>query len=410
MFEKSVKNERLWKKISKKKQFSLALRPSTLCATVQRHVSPTPKETHMKRRQFVSGLAAATGVAACSTDSTECVAGDAGSQQTFEWNLVTSWPPGLPGLGVGVENLVSRIDAASAGRLKIKVFAGGELVPALEVLDAVSRGAAQMGHDSAYYHRGKIPAAQYFTVVPFGQTVHEINAWLYYGGGLELWRELYAPLNVIPFPAGNTGVQMAGWFNKEINSVADLRGLKMRVPGLGGEVMQKAGVTQINVPASEIFTALQTGAVDAAEWVGPYNDVSLGLHKAARYYYYPGWHEAGPMLQCTVNLDAWNSLPEDLQTIVGTVCQAINVEMMAEYTWGNAIALAQLKDDPNVEIRPLPDDVLKLLKTLSQEAIDELSAQDEWAARIQESFAAFQKISIPNQRISELAFLKAREL
>ncbi len=367
-------------------------------------------DARMKRRQFVTGLAAATGVAACSSENAECVAGKAGSGETFEWNLVTSWPPGLPGLGVGVENLAQRIDAASGGRLKIKVYAGGELVPALEVLDAVSRGAAQMGHDSAYYHRGKIPAAQYFTVIPFGQTVHEINAWLYYGGGLQLWRELYEPLNVIPFPAGNTGVQMAGWFNKEIHSVEDLQGLKMRVPGLGGEVMQRAGITQITVPAAEIFTALQTGAIDAAEWVGPYNDVSLGLHKAARYYYYPGWHEAGPMLQCTVNKDAWNALPEDLQTIVSTVCQAINVEMMAEYTWGNAVALEQLKEDPNVEIKPLPDDVLKLLKTLSQEAVDDLSARDEWAARIQASFNEFQKTSIPSQRISELAFLNAREL
>jgi TRAP-type mannitol/chloroaromatic compound transport system substrate-binding protein len=364
----------------------------------------------MKRRQFVAGVTAAAGVAACSNAKQDCADGNAAGQETFAWNLVTSWPPGLPGLGVGVENLARRIDEASAGRLKIKVYAGGELVPALEVLDAVSRGAAQMGHDSAYYHRGTIPAAQYFTVVPFGQTAHEINAWLYYGGGLDLWRELYAPLNVIPFPAGNTGVQMAGWFNKEINSVADLHGLKMRVPGLGGEVMQRAGVTQVTVPASEIFTALQTGAVDAAEWVGPYNDISLGLHKAARYYYYPGWHEAGPMLQCTVNLDAWNSLPKDLQVIVATVCQAINVEMMAEYTWGNAVALAQLKEDPNVEIRQLPDDVLKLLKTLSQEAIDELSSRDPWAKRIQDSFAAFQKLSVPNQRISELAFLRARDL
>lgn len=368
------------------------------------------RQIRMKRRQFVTGMVAATGAAACSSEPNNCASGEAANQETFEWNLVTSWPPGLPGLGVGVTNLAKRIDAASAGRLKIKVYAGGELVPALEVLDAVSRGAAQMGHDSAYYHRGKIPAAQYFTVVPFGQTVHEINAWLYYGGGLQLWRELYEPLNVIPFPAGNTGTQMAGWFNKEINSVEDLQGLKMRVPGLGGEVMQKAGVTQINVPASEIFTALQTGAVDAAEWVGPYNDVSLGLHKAARYYYYPGWHEAGPMLQCTVNKDAWNSLPADLQTIVSTVCQAINVEMMAEYTWGNAVALEQLKNDPNVEIRPLPDDVLRLLKKLSQEAMDELSARDAWAARIQASFNEFQKIAIPNHRISELAFLNAREL
>jgi len=360
----------------------------------------------MKRRDFVSGLALAAGVSACAGEQSDCAAG---SSETFEWNIATSWPPGLPGLGVGVENLARRIEQASAGRLKIKVFAGGELVPALEVLDAVSRGTVQMGHDSAYYHRGQVPAAQYFTTVPFGQTVHEINAWMYYGGGLELWRELYKPFNVIPFPAGNTGVQMAGWFNKEINSVEDLKGLKMRIPGMGGEVMQRAGVTQVTVAASEIFTALQTGAIDAAEWVGPYNDLSLGLNKAARYYYYPGWHETSPMLECTVNLDAWNSLPPDLQAIVENVCQAINTDIMAEYTWGNAVALEQMKKDPDIEIRRLPDDVLALLKRLSREAMEELAAKDEWAKRILDSYDAFQKISVPNQRISELAYMNARE-
>ena len=364
----------------------------------------------MKRREFVSGIALAAGVTACGQEQADCGPNSGVSAETFEWNIATSWPPGLPGLGVGVENLAERIEKATNGRLKIKVFAGGELVPALEVLDAVSRGTVQMGHDSAYYHRGKVPAAQYFTTIPYGQTVHEINAWMYYGGGLELWRELYEPFNVIPFPAGNTGVQMAGWFNKEINSVDDLKGLKMRIPGMGGEVMQRAGATQITVPASEIFTSLQTGAIDAAEWVGPYNDLSLGLHKAARYYYYPGWHETSPMLQCTVNLDAWNSLPPDIQAIIENVCQAINTDIMAEYTWGNAVALEQMKQDPNIEIRRLPDDVLSLLQRLSREAMEELSANDEWAARIMESYDAFQKISEPNQRISELAFMNAREL
>jgi TRAP-type mannitol/chloroaromatic compound transport system substrate-binding protein len=364
----------------------------------------------MKRRDFVSGLALAAGATACAREQADCGPAGGPTQEAFEWNLATSWPPGLPGLGVGVQNLAERIEKASAGRLKIKVFAGGELVPALEVLDAVSRGTVQMGHDSAYYHRGKIPAAQYFTAIPFGHTVHEINAWMYYGGGLELWRELYEPLNVMPFPAGNTGVQMAGWFNKEINSVEDLKGLKMRIPGMGGEVMQRAGATQVTVPASEIFTSLQTGAIDAAEWVGPYNDLSLGLHKAARYYYYPGWHETCPMLQCTVNLDAWNTLPADIQEIVANVCQAINTDMMAEYTWGNAAALEQMKADPNIEIRRLPDDVLALLRRLSREAVEELSARDEQAARIEQSYTEFQRLSQPNQRISELAYMNAREL
>lgn len=362
----------------------------------------------MKRRDFVGGLALAAGVTACSREPGEAVADR--SAERFQWNLVTSWPPGLPGLGVGAENLARRIERASAGRLTIKVFAGGELVPALEVLDAVSRGTAQMGHDASYYHRGKVPAAQYFTAVPFGQNANEMNAWLYYGGGLELWQELYEPFNLVPFPVGQTGVQMAGWFNKEINSIADLRGLKMRIPGLGGEVMQRAGVAQITVPASEIFTSLQSGAIDAAEWVGPYNDISLGLHKAARYYYYPGWHEPGPMLECIVNKSAWDSLPEDLQEILRTACQALNLDMQAEYNYGNAMALQQLMDDPDVDIRPLPDDVLALLHKLSLEVIDELSARDPAAKRIQESFYAFLKKSAANQRISEQAYLNARNL
>ena len=364
----------------------------------------------MKRRQFVTGMAAA-GAAACSTEPPSGDTATASAQETFEWNLETSWPPGLPGLGVGVDNLGERIEAASNGRLKIKGYSGGELVPALEVLDAVRRGTVEMGHDSAYYHRGKLPAAQYFTTVPFGQTVHEINAWLYYGGGLELWQEMYAEVfNVIPFPAGNTGVQMAGWFNKEINSVDDLKGLKMRIPGVGGEVMQRAGASQITVPASEIFTSLQTGAIDAAEWVGPYNDIALGLHKAARYYYYPGWHETGPMLQCTINMEAWNSLPADLQEIVRSVCQAINTDMMAEYTWGNALALEQIKADPNVELKPLPDDVLKLLRGLSDDVLEEMAAEDEWAARIKASVDEFQRLAIANGEITELAYMNARSL
>ena len=364
----------------------------------------------MKRREFVGGLALAAGVTACGKE--EAAPGDSEDRfgETFSWNLVTSWPPGLPGVGTGAENLAERIGRASGGRLTVKVYAGGELVPALEVFDAVSRGTVQMGHDASYYHRGKVPAAQYFTSVPFGQNANETNAWLYYGGGLELWQELYAPFNIVPFPAGQTGVQMAGWFNKEINSVADLRGLKMRIPGIGGEVMQRAGATQVTVPASEVFTALQTGAIDAAEWVGPYNDVSLGLHKAARYYYYPGWQEPGPIIECIINKEAWDSLPEDLQAIVSIACQSVNMDMQAEFIYGNSMALAQLENDPNVEIRQLPDDVLALLHKLSLEVVEELSARDPWAKRLQESFFAFLEKSAANQRISEQAYLNTRDL
>jgi len=363
----------------------------------------------MRRREFVSGLAMASGVVACGKQPEECATGTAQSGETFRWNMVTSWPPGLPGLGVGAENLARRIEAATAGRLKIKVFAGGELVPALEVFDAVRSGTAQMGHDASYYHRGKVPAAQYFTTIPFGLNANEINAWLYHGGALELWHEYYEQFGLIAFPAGQTGVQMAGWFNREINSVADLQGLKMRIPGMGGEVMQRAGVTQVTLPASEIFTSLQTGAIDAAEWVGPYNDVSLGLHKAARYYYYPGWHEPGPTLQCTINIKAWNELPEDLQEIVRISCMAANLDVQADYTYGNAMALDQLSKDPNVELRELPADVLDLLRHYTEEAIAELTARNDWARRLHKSLSDFQRKSAAYQKISEFSYLANRE-
>lgn len=310
---------------------------------------------------------------------------------------------------MGPENLATRVEAASAGRLKIKVYGGGELVPAFEVFDAVSRGTVEMGHDASYYHKGKVAAAQYFTAIPFGLNYLELCGWLYYGGGLELWRELYAPFDLVPFPCGNTGVQMGGWFNREINTVADLKGLKMRIPGLGGEVIRRAGATPVTMPGSEVFTSLQTGVIDAAEWVGPYNDVSFGLHKAARYYYYPGWQEPGPGLECVVYRDAWESLPADLRAIVDTTCQAITTDMMAEFTHGNALALQQLNDDPNVEVRRFPDEVLTLLKSITLELVDEMAAADPMSAKIQQSYFAFLEKSTAYQRISEQASLATRD-
>ena len=242
----------------------------------------------MKRRQFVGGLAAAAGVAACAGEDRSTAGTSLRFEESFEWSIATSWPPKYPGLGIAVNNLADRVERASGGRLKLKVYAAGELVPAFEAFDAASRGIVEMGHDASYYHKGKVPAAQFMTALPFGMTFMEMNAWLYYGGGLELWRELYEPLNLVPFPCGNTGVQMGGWFNKEINSIADLKGLKMRIPGLGGEVLRRAGGTPVTTPVSEIFTALQTGVIDATEWVGPYNDLTNGFHTIAKYFTTPG--------------------------------------------------------------------------------------------------------------------------
>ena len=363
----------------------------------------------MKRRQFVGGLAAAAGVAACAGEDRSTAGTPSQFAETFRWSIATSWPPKYPGLGIAVNNLADRVERASGGRLKLKVYAAGELVPAFEAFDAASRGTVEMGHDASYYHKGKLPAAQFMTALPFGMTFMEMNAWLYYGGGLELWRELYEPLNLVPFPCGNTGVQMGGWFNKEINTIADLKGLKMRIPGLGGEVLRRAGGTPVTMPVSEIFTSLQTGAIDATEWVGPYNDITNGFHTIARYYYYPGWQEPAPALQAYVNRQAWESLPPDLQAIIEISCQAITTDMQAEYSYGNAVALEQLLQNPNVEIRQFPDDVLQYLKAFSREIVEEMVADDPMAAKIYDSWSSFLAKSIPNQRITEQAFLATRK-
>ena len=236
--------------------------------------------------------------------------------KTFHWKMVTTWPPNFPVFQEGVMQFANDIETISDGRLQIQVYAGGELVPALQTFDAVSQGTVQMGHGAAYYWAGKVPAAQFMSTVPFGMTAKGMNAWLYSGGGLELWREIYKPFNIIPFPAGNSGVQMGGWFKKKITTVADLKGLKMRIPGLGGKVLAKAGGTPILLAGGEVYTALERGAIDATEWVGPYHDQRLGLYQAAQYYYYPGWHEPGTTLELIVNTQAWKSLPTDLQRIV----------------------------------------------------------------------------------------------
>ena len=362
----------------------------------------------MRRRQFVGGLAAAATLSACAKETAECGDGNV-RQETFEWSCVTSWPPKFPGLGIAPENLADRVEAASAGRLKIKVYGAGEIVPAFEVFDAVSRGTVEMGHDASYYHKGKVDAAQFFTAIPFGMTNLELNGWLYYGGGMELWRELYEPFDLVPFPTGNTGVQMGGWFNKEINSVDDLKGLKMRIPGLGGEVLRRAGGTPVTLPGSEIFTALQTGAIDATEWVGPYNDASFGLHKAAQYYYYPGWQEPGPGLETIINKDAWDTLPPDLQEIVNLACQAITTDMAAEYTNGNGNSLQQILADPNIEIRPFPDEVLQHLKLITAEVVAELMASDPASEKIGKAFYEYLEKAEANTRISEAAYLSTRK-
>ena len=337
-------------------------------------------------------------------------AASGGTGEVIRWKMVTTWPPGFPGLGTGAANLAKLIGELSGGRLQVQVYGAGELVPAFEVFDAVSSGTAEMGHGAAYYWKGKSEAAQFFASVPFGMNAQELNAWFYYGDGLDLWREIYEPFGLIPAPAGNTGVQMGGWFNKEINGLGDLDGLKMRIPGLGGEVLRRAGGTPVNLPGGEIFTALQTGSIDATEWVGPYNDLAFGLHQVARYYYYPGWHEPGTCLEAIFNADAFNALPADLQSICTNACKVATQSMLSEFTARNQQALETLVSEHGVELRRFPDEVLARLRALSEEMLDEMAAADPMVARVHGNQKAFQQGVTSWHEISEEAFYRARSL
>ena len=328
----------------------------------------------------------------------------------LEWKMVTTWPSNFPGLGTAPVRFAQWVEDMSGGRLKIHVYGAGELVPAMQVFEAVAGGTVQMGHGAAYYWTGKLPAAAFFTTVPFGLTAQEMNGWLYHGGGMELWRRLYEPFNLVPLAAGNTGVQMAGWFNREIRSIEDFKGLKMRIPGLAGQVFERAGGTAVTLPGGEIYTSLQTGVIDATEWVGPYNDLSFGLHEVGRYYYYPGWHEPGPTLEMLVNRQASQALPADLQTIVTVAARAINQDMLDEYTASNSEALRSLVDEHGVELRALPDDVLRELRRVSRDVIAEKAAADPQFAEVYRSFTAYLKGVSRYHRLSEKAYLEARDL
>ena len=380
----------------------------------------------MKRRDFIKTASAGSlliggALSGCKNDAqtedeqpskpvkpTATIEAPSATGKSIEWKMVTTWPKNFPGLGTGAEYLAELIGTLSAGRIRVKVYGAGELVPAFEIFDAVSRGAAELGHGAAYYWKGKNEALQFFSTVPFGLTAMEMNAWLYHGGGMELWQEAYEPFGLVPMASGNTGVQMGGWFNKEINSVDDLRGLKMRIPGLGGEVLKRAGGTPVNLPGGELFTALQTGAIDATEWVNPYNDLAFGLYKAAKYYYYPGWHEPGTTLECFINKAAFDALPDDLKNVVLNASRVANQDMLAEYTARNNDALETLLNEHDVDMRKFPEEVLKKLRVISDETVAELAEKDALAAKIYDSYKTFWDKVVAWHKISEQAYLKAR--
>ena len=372
----------------------------------------------MKRRQFINqtgGLAAfgliGGTLSACGRqqfEQADCSPLSSNDKPDFNWKMVTAWPRDFPGLGTGANKLAEYIQRLSGGRIAVKIYGGGELIPPFEVFDAVSRGTAELGHGASYYWKGKIPSAQIFAGVPFGLTAQEQNAWLYHGGGLELWQEAYAPFGLIPFPAGNSGTQMGGWFNREINSVDDLVGLKMRIPGLGAEVLKRAGGTPTTIPGAELFTALQTGTIDATEWIGPYNDLAFGLFRAARYYYYPGWHEPGTTLEMMINSAAYAELPDDLQAVVEIASQAANMDMLSEFTARSGLSLQRLVEEHGVELREFPEEVLQKLRDLTTEVIAELAASDELSARAHQSMTNFYQHVQGWTAISDYNYLDSR--
>ena len=348
------------------------------------------------------------GITSCTNETTDSETVSTDKDKTYNWRLVTSWPKNYPGLGMAPERIADLVEEMSDGQMIITVYGAEEQVPAFGVFDAVSSGSHQMGHSGGYFWKGKVPAAQFFTSVPFGLTADEINAWVNRGGGLELWREIYEPFNIYPIPAGNTGTQMFGWFNKEINSLEDVKGLKMRIPGIGGEVLKEAGGIPVTLPGGELFTALQTGVIDATEWVGPYNDLTFGFHQAAKYYYYPGWHEPGPMLELIINLDEWNSLPKHLQAIIETATKAVNQDMLDEYLAKNNQALTELVEVHGVELRRLPDDVIEEFRMISDQILEELAQEDETIAKVYNSYKSFKEDVSEYHKISEDAFIEAR--
>jgi len=328
--------------------------------------------------------------------------------QAQKWRMVTSWPKRLPGPGMSAERIADRVRALSGGKLDIAVYAAGEVVPAFEVLDAVGNGVADIGHTASFYWQGKMPAAAFFTTVPFGLTPGEHVAWVDAGGGQALWDELYAPFGVKPFMGGNTGVCMGGWFRHELKSLADLRGLKLRTLGLGGEVYRRLGATPQTTPPAEILVSLQSGVIDGAEFVGPGTDIALGLYRVAPFYYYPGFNKPNGTGECVVSLKAWNALSDELKAIVAHACATEANYALAEMERLNAQALAALVSEHNVKLAAFPMDMIAAARKQADDVLGELAGRSAMTGKVHASYAAFRERSAPWSRISIESVLRAR--
>ncbi|NEO84366.1 MAG: TRAP transporter substrate-binding protein [Spirulina sp. SIO3F2] len=364
----------------------------------------------MKRRNFINTAAIATattaGLAACGQASeTQTSSGSAsGDLPRIRWRMATSWPQSLDTIYGGATTVCDRVREMTGGRFDITPSPAGEIVGGLEVMDTVETGAVECGHTAGYYYIGKNPALAFATSVPFGLTAQQQNAWLYHGGGLDALHKIYADFNIINFPAGNTGAQMGGWFKNEIKGLDDLKGLNMRIPGLGGKVMAKLGVNAQSLPGGEIFLALERGAIDATEWVGPYDDEKLGLYKAAKFYYYPGWWEPGPTLETQVNLKEWEKLPKEYQVIFQAAAKEANLNMLAQYDALNQAALIRLQKEHGVQLKAYSPDILAAGKEAAAELYAESASSDATFKEIYEPWQQFRDQVAKWNSINELSF------
>ena len=359
----------------------------------------------MKRRDFLKAGAAATAASAALAAPNISRAAD-----TFKWKMTTAFPPGLPFYQSGpgsAEWIVDQIDKLSGGRLKIKLYAAGELIPWNGGFDAVTSGTVEANSAVAYYWSGKIPALQYFGTVPFGMSFQGQNAWYYHGGGIDLWNEIYAEHGLVAFPCGNSGVQMTGWFKNPVNSLADFNGLKMRIPGLGGKIYKEIGVNVKLLGGGEIFPALERGVIDAAEWVGPVQDKRLGLHKAAKYYYSTGWHEPSTTTELMMSKKAFDALPEDVQMIVKSVAASANIVAHTSAEALNGETLRDLVENEGVKTSPLPADVVAELRKKTVGVLDGLAAADPTTKKVHASYMDFKKKHDAWKNLSEHGFWKA---
>lgn len=359
----------------------------------------------MKRRKALSQLAIAatttTTLIACNQIDSPSV--QANDLPNIRWRMVTSWPQSLDTIFGGAQTVCDRISAMTGGKFTIEPYAAGEIVPGLEVLDAVQNGTVECGHTASYYYVGKNPALAFGTSMPFGLTAQQQNAWFYHGGGLDAMHKLYSDFNVINFPAGNTGAQMGGWFKKEVKSLQDLNGLKMRIPGLGGKVMSRLGVNVQVLPGGEVFLALDRGAIDAAEWVGPYDDQKLGLNKAARFYYYPGWWEPGATLEVQVNKSQWDKLPVEYQEIFKTAAMEANLNMLAQYDALNRDALQELIAG-DTQLTSYSPEILQAAQEASFAIYEENASQSAEFKEVYQQWNQFRSLVSQWNKINELSF------